>query len=122
MSGKLLKNKAAGKFWETDISDEQLEAELLTGREERICRLEQMIVKQTMPKPVPKPGTPSSKVRNSQYQRMVLPLSNSPRGERKAAKRSLKRKILAVNLTFQHILVRFSNAFPFYFVRFSNNL
>lgn len=57
MSGKLLKNKAAGKFWETDISDEQLEAELLTGREERICRLEQMIVKQTMPKPVPKDGT-----------------------------------------------------------------
>ena len=29
--------------WQTDISDKQLEAELSTGREERICRLEQMI-------------------------------------------------------------------------------
>lgn len=116
MSGKLLKNKAAGKFWETDISDEQLEAELLTGREERICRLEQMIVKQTMPKPVPKPGTPSSNGRNSQFQSKELSVPKDgttplqlPQGERKAAKRSLKRKILAVNLTFQHILVRFSN-------------
>ena len=29
--------------WQTDISDEQLEAELSTGREERICRLEQIM-------------------------------------------------------------------------------
>ena len=30
-------------LWQTDISDEQLEAELSSGREERICRLEQMM-------------------------------------------------------------------------------
>ena len=29
--------------WQTDISDEQLEAELSTGREDRICRLEQIM-------------------------------------------------------------------------------
>jgi RNA polymerase sigma-70 factor (ECF subfamily) len=29
--------------WQTDISDEQLEAELSTGNEERICRLEQLM-------------------------------------------------------------------------------
>ena len=29
--------------WQTDISDEELEAELSTGREERIHRLEQLI-------------------------------------------------------------------------------
>ena len=29
--------------WQTDISDEQLEAELSTGRDERICRLEQIM-------------------------------------------------------------------------------
>ena len=31
------------KVWQTDISDEQLEEELSTGREERIMRLEQMM-------------------------------------------------------------------------------
>ena len=31
------------EVWQTDISDEQLEAELSTGREKRICRLEQMM-------------------------------------------------------------------------------
>ena len=31
------------EVWQTDISDEQLEAELSTGREERICRLEQIM-------------------------------------------------------------------------------
>ena len=31
------------KVWQTDISDEQLEAELSTGREERIQRLEQLM-------------------------------------------------------------------------------
>ena len=31
------------EVWQTDISDEQLEAELSTGNEERICRLEELI-------------------------------------------------------------------------------
>lgn len=31
------------QVWQTDISDEQLEAELSTGNEERICRLEQLM-------------------------------------------------------------------------------
>ena len=35
--------QSSGMVWQTDISDEQLEAELSTGREERICRLEQMM-------------------------------------------------------------------------------